>query len=177
MGFINGDVGDRIYVRLVGRQEIRQVVAEVHGVAARVEEGHVPESSEMSVGSTAEMAAPTKLSIDDYLPPSRLSRIPFPRDADAAELHFKEFEGVVGDAEIMVLISSEGDVDDVVLLESTLPKPLVERAIAHFKAEKFVPGGQGSMNVRSRVRIRLTPPTADQLMGNPASAREKAWRR
>ncbi len=117
------------------------------------------------------------LSIDDYLPPSRLSQAPFPRNDNISAISLKGFDGLVGQAEIMLLISSDGNVDHVIPLESTLPSFFVEEAIARFKATQFVPGTQGSMNVRSRIRIRLTPPTEDQLRGNPYSAKEKAWKK
>lgn len=116
-------------------------------------------------------------SIDDYLPPSRLSQVPFPRNENISTISLKGFDGLVGQAEIMLLISSDGNVDHIIPLESTLPSFFVEEAITRFKETQFVPGTQGSMNVRSRIRIRLTPPTEDQLLGNPYSAKEKAWKK
>lgn len=157
------------------QRSVDMVVAErLEGADAIPAEPDVAKPEATGGGQTAISGS---RSLDDYLPPSRLSQVPFPRNEISEELHFKGFEGLVGEAEIMVLISSEGEVDDVLLLDSTLPAFLVERAIARFREVRFVPGVQGSMNVRSRVRIRLTPPTEDQLLGNPYSAKEKAWRR
>jgi hypothetical protein len=163
-------------VAVLGRQRsIYKVVAEKLEDTDEISaEADVAQPEATRGGQTAVSGS---RSLDDYLPPSRLSQVPFPRNEISEELRFKGFEGLVGEAEIMVLISSEGEVDDILLLDSTLPAFLVEKAIARFREVKFVPGVQGSMSVRSRVRIRLTPPAEDQLLGNPYSAKEKAWRR
>lgn len=115
------------------------------------------------------------LYVDDYLPPSRLDKIPKLIGSVDATVDFQGMTGIVGDAEIVLLISSKGDVDDVVMIESTLPDFLVDKVVSNFKKAKYEPGRVGSMPVRSRLRIRFQPPTRDELLGNPSSARERAW--
>lgn len=116
-----------------------------------------------------------RLSVDDYLPPSRLDKIPKLIGSVDATVDFQGMTGIVGDAEIVLLISSNGDVDDVVMMQSTLPDFLVDKVVSNFKKAKYEPGRLGSMSVRSRLRIRFQPPTRDELLGNPSSARERAW--
>lgn len=129
------------------------------------------------VTADKEISPVMSLSVDDYLPPSRLDRIPKPTGPVDTTVNFHGMVGLVGQVELILLISSEGEVDDVILGEASLPGFLVEEAIARFKAVKFEPGRVGSMSVRSRLRIRLEPPDADELLGNPKSARERAWHR
>ncbi|WP_428825350.1 hypothetical protein ACLIKD_12680 [Azonexus sp. IMCC34842] len=116
------------------------------------------------------------LSVDDYLPPSRLDRIPRPLSAVDTSISFRGMGRVVGEAEIILLISSSGEIDDVLILGSSLPRFVVEEVANRFKQIRFEPGGVGKWAVRSRLRIRLEPPSDDELLGNPFSAREKARR-
>lgn len=116
-------------------------------------------------------------SVDDYLPPSLLDGIPRPIGNVDADIDFKGMHGVVGDAEIMLLISSEGEVDDILLMNSTLPGFVIDEAIVRFRALAFYPGEIGGVKVRSRIRIRLAPPVADELLGNPYSLKQRAWKR
>lgn len=116
------------------------------------------------------------LSMDDYLPRSRLEKVPKLIGSVDASVDFRGMTGVVGEAEIVLLISSDGDVDEVVMIESTLPNFLVDKVVSNFRRAKFEPGMIGSVAVRSRLRIRFQPPSSDELLGNPSSARERAWR-
>lgn len=118
-----------------------------------------------------------ELSIDDYLPPSLLDKIPFPIESVNTNIDFKGMNGLVGEAEIMVLISSEGNVNGVLVMTSSLPEFIVDEAVSRFKTLTFEPGELQGMKVRSRIRIKLTPPTIDELRGNPYSAKQRAWRR
>lgn len=134
---------------------------------------------EASGGVVAEKKSDSVLqrSLDDYLPPSRLDKLPKPLGNVEVGVDFKALKGLVGEAEIMLLISSSGDVDDVLVTESTLPDFLVAEAVGYFRGLRFDPGMVSETNVRSRIRIRLTPPSNDELLANPYSAKEKAWKR
>lgn len=116
------------------------------------------------------------LSIDDYLPPSRLDRLPRLLQEVDTSIGFHGVVGVVGEAEIILLISSSGGVDDVLVLESSLPAFVVDEVVMRFRKVLFEPGKVGNWSVRSRLRIRLTPPENDELMRNPYSARQRAWK-
>lgn len=118
-----------------------------------------------------------ELSIDDYLPPSLLDKIPTPEGDVDMNIDFKGMDGIIGDAEIMILISSQGDVDGVLVTGTNLPEFVVDQAVARFSEQKFIPGEVNGIQVRSRVRIRLTPPSRDELLMNPYSAKQRAWRR
>lgn len=133
--------------------------------------------SDKAVAANVESEPVVSLSMDDYLPPSLLDRVPKPIGVVDTTIGFRGMVGVVGQAEILLLISSDGDVDDVLMLGSSLPQFLVEEAMLRFRRLKFEPGMLRSVNVRSRLRIRLEPPGSDELLGNPSSARERAWRR
>jgi len=114
-------------------------------------------------------------SLEDYLPPSRLHRLPRLLTAVDTEVDFLGHEGVVGDAQIMLLISSTGDVDDVLVVESSLPSYVVDSIVSRFRASRFEPGEVGSMSVRSRIRIHISPPSRDELLGNPTSQKQNPW--
>lgn len=118
-----------------------------------------------------------ELSMSDYLPPSLLDKTPKPLGSIDTDIDFKGMRGVVGDAEIMLLISSDGGVDGVLVMNSSLPEFIVNEAVARFRGVPFEPGELHGVQVRSRVRIKLSPPGMDELLGNPYSAKEKAWRR
>jgi len=135
-----------------------------------------PVLAEHAVVGNEEKTPVLALSVDDYLPPSRLDRVPRALTAVDVNVGLRGIRGVVGDAEIVLLISSSGDVDEILLLGSTLPSFVVEEAVERFRQVKFEPGMVGRWTVRSRLRIRLVPPNNDELLGNPHSAREKAWR-
>ena len=135
-----------------------------------------PASLEQGIAGNVEKAPVLSLSIDDYLPPSRLDRIPRALSEVDTTIGFRGMKGVVGEAEIVLLISSSGDIDDILILGSSLPAFMTEEAVLRFRQVKFEPGMVGRWTVRSRLRIRLVPPSNDELLGNPYSAREKAWR-
>lgn len=137
--------------------------------------GEAMELSQALIPRDQEHKPVIPLNADDYLPPSRLDKIPKLIGSVDATVDFQGMTGIVGDAEIVLLISSKGDVDDVVMIESTLPDFLVDKVVSNFKKAKYEPGRVGSMPVRSRLRIRFQPPTRDELLGNPSSARERAW--
>lgn len=84
--------------------------------------------------------------------------------------------GLVGEVELMLLISSSGRVDEVLNLGASLPDFIVEEAVARFKGVEFEPGVLAGFEVRSRMRIRLSPPGRDELLGNPYSAKERFMR-
>lgn len=118
-----------------------------------------------------------ELSMDDYLPPSLLDKAPIPLGSVDTDIDFQGMHGMVGDAEIMVLVSSDGRVDGILVMSSSLPGFIVEQATERFAALEFEPGELQGMKVRSRVRIKLAPPSIDELLGNPYSAKQRAWRR
>lgn len=139
--------------------------------------GEATELPSTSIPRDQEHKPVIPLSVDDYLPPSRLDKIPKLIGSVDATVDFQGMTGIVGDAEIVLLISSKGDVDGVVMIESTLPDFLIDKVVSNFKKAKYEPGRLGSIPVRSRLRIRFQPPTRDELLGNPSSARERAWHR
>lgn len=114
------------------------------------------------------------LSVDDYLPPSRLDRIPKILNVLDTVSNFEIPLGLIGDAEILLLISSSGEVDNVLLLDSSLPAFVVDELILRFREAGFEPGEKGSWKVRSRLRIRLHFPEQVELLGNPSSVRIRA---
>lgn len=133
-------------------------------------------SVKQGVSGNVEKVPMLTFSIDDYLPPSRLDRLPRPLQEVDTSIGFRGVVGVVGEAEIVLLISSSGEIDDVLVLESSLPAFVVDEVVMRFRKVVFEPGKVGNWNVRSRLRIRLTPPKNDELMRNPYSARERAWK-
>lgn len=149
-------------------------------VAPEPEEGHATNrevgQEAKSLSGEDEQKPVVRLSVDDYLPRSRLERIPKLIGSVDTSANFEGMLGLVGEAEIIVLISSDGGVDDVLVAESTLPKFLVDKMIAAFKGARYEPGMVGGLNVRSRLRIRFSAPSNDEILGNPSSARERAWR-
>ena len=135
-----------------------------------------PNNGHVQTGVTGfEKQIGVRRSLEDYLPPSRLHRLPKLLTAIDTKVDFLGHEGVVGDAQIMLLISSSGDVDDVLVVESSLPSYVVDSIVSRFRASRFEPGGVGSMSVRSRIRIRISPPSRDELLGNPMSQKQNAW--
>jgi hypothetical protein len=116
-------------------------------------------------------------SIDDYLPVSLLDVPPRLLDNVDTQVDLHGVEGVIGEAEILLLISSSGQVDDAQILSSSLPVFMIEIVAQRFAKVRFSPGELHGLQVRSRLRIRFSPPTADQMLGNPTSAKERAWGR
>lgn len=129
-----------------------------------------------NVTNTPDLASFVPLSIDDYLPTTLLDRPPKPRTAIDTKVNFRGMVGLVGEVELMLLISSSGRVDEVLNLGASLPDFIVEEAVARFKGVEFAPGMLAGVEVRSRMRIRLSPPSRDELLGNPYSAKERFMR-
>ncbi len=123
-----------------------------------------------------DMASFVPLSIDDYLPTTLLDRPPKPRTVIDTKVNFRGMVGLVGEVELMLLISSSGRVDEVLNLGASLPDFIVEEVVARFKGVEFEPGMLAGVEVRSRMRIRLSPPGRDELLGNPYSAKERFMR-
>jgi hypothetical protein len=112
---------------------------------------------------------------DQYLPPSKLSEIPSPIDSlDPTPDTFRQ-KGLIGQAELLLLISESGNVDDVLILESTLPKPILDYARNVFKGARFTAGRVNGQAVKSRIRIVLSvnPDTLPANAGNPDSAKSR----
>ena len=95
--------------------------------------------------------------IDDYLPPSRLTERPHPIDSIDPTPPGWAVTGVVGEVELLLLISSAGRVDAVLLVHATLPDAFVESAKLAFKTARFTPGMVNNHAVRSRLRIVVSP--------------------
>lgn len=95
--------------------------------------------------------------IDDYLPPSRLTERPHPIDSIDPTPPGWAVTGVVGEVELLLLISSDGGVDAVLVVHTTLPDAFVESAKLAFKTAKFTPGMVNNHAVRSRLRIVVSP--------------------
>lgn len=99
--------------------------------------------------------------IENYLPPSMLTGIPRPIDSvDIASVGFS-LDKMLGEIELMLLISSEGRIDDVLVLHSSLPEPLVDSAKSAFMNARFTPGRINETAVRSRVRVVVSPTVLD----------------
>ena len=118
-------------------------------------------SDDNSIGSDAAAEpyrrATTVPVLANYLPPSLLTTLPSPIDSiDPTPPGFKA-EGIVGEIELMLLISSDGEVDDVLLMQSSLPTPFVDYAMAVFLNARFIPAMINTRAVRSRLRIVLAP--------------------
>lgn len=151
------------------------VLPEIVERAGLVEVDKAPSVKQGVIGNM-EKTPILALSIDDYLPPSRLDRVPRPLQEVDTSVGFRGGAGVVGEAEIILLISSSGEVDDVLVLESSLPAFIVDEVVMRVRKAVFEPGRVGHWSVRSRLRIRLVPPKNDEVMRNPYSARERAWK-
>lgn len=121
--------------------------------------------------SGAEVALISNL--DLYLPPSKLTGIPNP--IDSIDLTLKQFraDGLLGYAELMLLINSDGELDAVLTIDSTLPTPIVDHAKALFLKARFTPGYVNKTPVRSRIRVELSlnPSVLPDDAGNPNSAK------
>lgn len=113
--------------------------------------------------------------VENYLPVSMLTEAPSPIDSvDPTPAGFK-FDGLVGELELLLLISSDGDVDAVLTVRSSLPESFAEYAKLAFKEARFSPGRIQKTAVRSRVRIVLSPPplSIDPETGHPLSAKNR----
>ena len=110
-----------------------------------------------------------------YLPPSQLSTIPHPIDSLSLSFPQESRYSLVGDAELMLLLSSEGRVDAVLTIRSTLPAPMLGNAINAFSNARFTPGYVNQTPVRSRIRIQIAPDASPltEAGGNPLSAKQR----
>ena len=115
------------------------------------------------------------IALEDYLPASILTSPPSPLDSvDPTPVGYS-LEGVLGEIVFLLLISSEGDVDAIVTVNSTLPQFFVDHAKTVFSRTRFTPGMVNNTAVRSRLRIVLspTPSHVDPETGNPLSAKNR----
>lgn len=96
------------------------------------------------------------LNIDRYLPPSRLTAPPgLLHSVKPVSTAYAAMPGVVGELELMVLLSAEGTVDRLVLLENSLPGPIVESIVTAFYSARYRPGVLNGGAVPSRYRIKF----------------------
>lgn len=95
--------------------------------------------------------------IEDYLPASLLTVAPSPIASIDPTPPGLRLEGLVGEAELILLVSSDGAVDEVLTVRSSLPDFLVDYAKSAFARAKFNPGLVNETAVRSRMRISLSP--------------------
>lgn len=97
--------------------------------------------------------------IDNYLPISQLTVAPSPVGSiDPTPLGLR-LDGLVGEAELILLVSSDGAIDEVLIVRSSLPEFLVDYAKSVFRDARFKPGQVNEIKVRSRIRILLSPNT------------------
>ncbi len=115
------------------------------------------------------------IALEDYLPASVLTSPPSPIDSvDPTPVGFS-LEGVLGEIVLLLLISSEGDVDEIMTVSSTLPQFFVDYAKTAFSRTRFTPGLVNNTAVRSRLMIVLspTPSQVEPETGNPLSAKNR----
>jgi len=113
--------------------------------------------------------------LENYLPVSMLTKVPSPIDSiDPTPPEFM-LNGLLGEIEFILLISADGDIDDVLVVSSNLPEPIIEFAKSAFRKSRFTPGFVQETAVRSRLRIRLSPNplSVDPETGNPLSAKNR----
>lgn len=97
-----------------------------------------------------------ELDLERYLPPSQLTDKPgLLKSIEPVPTHMA-FPRVVGELELMILLSSEGSVDHVFLLQNSLPGPIVELAVESIRGARYRPGRLEGMPVPSRYRIKLS---------------------
>lgn len=114
----------------------------------------------------------SRVGIEAYFPPRLLTRRPYPLDSiDPSPTHLK-FDGLVGSARIVLLISMEGKVDRAIVIDSSLPEIVVDSAIKAFKAARFSPGYLNERAVRSQFLVELGPPVPAASSGEPESAKQ-----
>lgn len=111
--------------------------------------------------------------IDDYLPAHLLTERPYPIDSIDPTPKDVNIASLVGTASLLLLVSSEGKIDSILVQESSLPPAMVNHAIAAFEAARFQPGKINNQAVRSRMIVLLNtaPPEINPDAGNPQSAK------
>lgn len=114
-----------------------------------------------------------KANIDDYIPSNLLTSRP--RPAEDIDLTLEQFkvDGLVGEADLLILISSNGAVDSVLVLDSSLPQALVDYAAATFKRAKFVPGFINQHAVRSQFVVKLGTPAIEPVLDDQPKSLKK----
>jgi len=95
--------------------------------------------------------------IENYLPISLLTVAPSPLASIDPTPPGLRLEGLIGEAELILLVSSDGAVDEVLTVRSSLPDFLIDYAKSAFSKAKFNPGLVNETAVRSRMRIVLSP--------------------
>lgn len=144
---------------------------------------HTGESTSIAVSPTPVVESPPPdnslslplFSMEDYLPASELTSPPSPvGSVDPTPPGFL-LDGIVGEAVLLLLISSDGSVDEVLTVSSTLPEFFVAYAKEVFSSTRFTPGVVNNTAVRSRVRIALSPTLSHVApeTGNPLSAKNR----
>lgn len=143
------------------------------GGAALLRQGNSVQLSSSATKVSADEPSLFLLPVEDYLPASLLTELPSAIDSVDPTPPGFEFNGVVGEIELMLLISSEGNVDNVLTISSGLPEIVVEYAKSAFRQARFRPGKVQNTAVRSRSRVVLAPPPAviDPETGHPLSAK------
>lgn len=141
---------------------------------ARISEEIIPPApSKQKMPTISEAGVAWLSNLDSYLPPSKLTDIPSPIDSIDLTLEQFRVDGLLGYAELMLLINSEGEMDAVLTIDSTLPAPMVDHAKALFLKARFTPGYVNQTPVRSRIRVELSlnPSEFPADTGNPKSAK------
>ncbi len=136
------------------KKEVQFGAGAASGVSDEVSKSAVSTSSEMTLKDFSPLPM---VSLDSYLPVSVLTVPPGPIDSiDVVPPGFRS-QGLVGSVELLLLISSDGVVDDVLVMSSSLPEPVVQYAKQAFRQTRFSPGVINTTSVRSRVRFALSP--------------------
>jgi len=106
--------------------------------------------------SEDESATIASIRLDDYLPAEVLTqRVRVIGDIDPTPAK-SDLSSIEGEAELMVLVSSDGHADAVIVVRSSLPSSLIDYAVKQFKAATYQPGRINSRSVRSRISIGLS---------------------
>lgn len=157
-----------------GRHSAFDLEEKLPVLAAKEKSSQVPAETGAHPLPVPPPLAPALFRYEDYLPPSQLTAPPRPlTEIDPNPPEFNA-PGLVGEAELLLLINEAGKVDAVVVTNSTLPSVIVDHAIDRFRDTDFSPGKVDETGVKSRVRIRLSTPSMDEIYGNPLSAKERS---
>lgn len=106
--------------------------------------------------SEDESATIASIRLDDYLPAEVLTqRVRVIGDINPTPAK-SDLSSIEGEAELMVLVSSDGHADAVIVVRSSLPSSLIDYAVKQFKAATYQPGRINSRSVRSRISIGLS---------------------
>lgn len=152
--------------------ESTPVRADTLAAAVRAGQGEAvtaADASSLVAGEAAVLRAPVAL----YLPPSQLSVVPRPLHDVATSPPGVSLSGMLGEAQIMLLVSEQGTVDAALVGASSLPDEMVTYALTQFRQARFSPGMLEGRAVKSRIRILLTPPNEAVEAGHPWSAKNR----